>query len=121
MLPEYKLKWLPMFSGNGETTTKEHMSIFLALFQLNPMEEDVEYLVMKLFSVILHDDARIWYDSLPNKIIKTMAQFEETFMNRWSTEEEPDILCDMEGEETYKEEQGLSHDSTKTNKDFIEE
>jgi hypothetical protein len=39
---------------------------------------------MKLFSATLHDDARIWYEGLPDKGIKTMDQFEETFLNKWS-------------------------------------
>jgi hypothetical protein len=28
--------------------------------------------------------ARVWYEGLPDKSIKTMEQFEETFLNRWS-------------------------------------
>jgi hypothetical protein len=39
---------------------------------------------MKLFSTTLHDDARRWYDGLPDKGIKTMDQFERTFFNEWS-------------------------------------
>jgi hypothetical protein len=41
-------------------------------------------LAMKLFFATLHDNARRWYDGLPNKGIKTMDQFEETFLNEWS-------------------------------------
>jgi hypothetical protein len=92
MLPEYKMKWLPKFSGNGETTAEEHMSIFWAFFQLHPIDDEVEDLVMKLFSATLHDAAKIWYDGLPDKSIKTMEQFEETFLNRWGTEEDPNMF-----------------------------
>jgi hypothetical protein len=66
-------------------------------------------------------DARTWYDDLPDKSIKAMEQFGETFMNRWSTEEEPDMLCDMNKKENYEEEQELPHDFAEDNEDLIEE
>jgi hypothetical protein len=59
-------------SGNSETTTEEYMSIFWALFQLHPIDDEVEYLVIKHFSTTLHDAAKILYDSLPNKVTETM-------------------------------------------------
>jgi hypothetical protein len=62
-------KWLPKFLGNDVTTTDEHLSNFWALFQLNPMSDDVEYLVMKLSSTTLTDVSRRWYESLPDKCI----------------------------------------------------
>jgi hypothetical protein len=44
-------------------------------------------------------------DALSNKSIKRMAYFEEIFLNRWSTEEDPHMLYDIEEEETYEEKQ----------------
>jgi hypothetical protein len=83
-MPARYEKWLPRFTGNDVTSTEEHMDNFWAFFQINPMSDDVEDLVMKLFSSTLYDDARIWYEGLPDKSIKTMDQFEETFLNKWS-------------------------------------
>jgi hypothetical protein len=54
------------------TNAEEHMSNFWAFFQLNPVSDDVEYLVMRLFSTTLHDGVRRWYESLPDKSIKAM-------------------------------------------------
>jgi len=56
------------------------------------MSDDTEYLVMKLFSTTLTDVARRWYDTLLDKSIKPMDQLEETFLNRWSTKEDPSML-----------------------------
>jgi hypothetical protein len=78
MLPEHTKSWLPKFSGNDETITEEHMSIFWAFFQFFPVDEDVEDLVMKLFAVTLHDDARIWFNGLPDKSIKSMANLKRS-------------------------------------------
>jgi hypothetical protein len=68
------------------------MDNFWAFFQLNPVSDDVEDLVMKLFSSTFTDDARRWYNSLPSKSIKTMDQFEETFLKRWGAKEDPNLL-----------------------------
>jgi hypothetical protein len=83
-MPSWYKKWLPRFTGNDATTTEEHMDKFWAFFQINPISDDVEDLAMKLFSATLHNDARTWYEGLPDKGIKTMDQFEETFLNEWS-------------------------------------
>jgi hypothetical protein len=80
------------FFGNDVTTVEEHMSNFWDFFQLNPMSDDVEDLVMKLFLSTLTNDTRRWYESLPNKSIKTMDQLEETLIKRSSTKEDPNLL-----------------------------
>jgi hypothetical protein len=59
------------------------MSDFWAFFQLHPISDDAEDLVMKLFSATLYGNAREWYDNLPNASITTMEQLEETFLKRW--------------------------------------
>jgi hypothetical protein len=46
---------MPKFSGNNETIVEEHMSIFWVFFQIFLMDENVEYLVMKRFTITLHD------------------------------------------------------------------
>jgi hypothetical protein len=68
------------------------MRDFWAFFQLHPISDDVEDLAMKLFSATLHDDARRWYDGLPNASITSMDQLEEVFLRRWNVKEDPDML-----------------------------
>jgi hypothetical protein len=59
------------------------MGEFWNLFQLHSINEDAEYLAMKLFSSTLHGNAKKWYDDLPNASITSMNQLEETFLKRW--------------------------------------
>jgi hypothetical protein len=75
MPPKYE-KWFPKFYGNDVTNVEENMSNFGAFFKWNLVDDEVEYSVMKLFSTTLHDTARMWYDSLLNKRMKTMDQLE---------------------------------------------
>jgi hypothetical protein len=63
MPPKYE-KWLPKFTGTDAISAEDHMSKFWAFFQLHPISDDAEYLVMKLFSATLLDASRRWYNSL---------------------------------------------------------
>jgi hypothetical protein len=91
MSPKYE-KWLPKFTGTNAISAKEHMSSFWAFLQLHPISDDVEDLVMKLFSAALYDASRRWYLSLPDGSIKTMDRLEEAFLKRWSVKEDPNML-----------------------------
>jgi hypothetical protein len=91
MPPKYE-KWLPKFTGIDAISAEEHMSNFWAFFQLHPINDDAEDLVMKLFSATLYDASRRWYLSLPNGSIKTMDRLEEAFLKRWSIKEDPNML-----------------------------
>jgi hypothetical protein len=71
---------------------EDHMSNFWDFFQLHPISDDVEDLAMKLFSTTLHDNARRWYDSLPDANITSMDQLEEVFLKRWSIKEDIHML-----------------------------
>jgi hypothetical protein len=82
MPPKYE-KWLPRFTGSDGERVDYHMSDFWAFFQLHPISDDAEDLVMKLFSATLHGNARKWYDDLPVASITSMDQLEETFLKRW--------------------------------------
>jgi hypothetical protein len=64
-MPSRYEKWLPRFTSSDEENVEDHMGDFWAFFQLNPINDDVEDLAMKLFSTTLHDDARKWYDGPP--------------------------------------------------------
>jgi hypothetical protein len=76
-------KWLPSFTGSDGVRADNHMDDFGAFFQLHPISDDAEDLVMKLFSVTLHGNVREWYDDLPDASITSMDQLEETFLKRW--------------------------------------
>jgi hypothetical protein len=91
MTPKYE-KWLPKFTGTDATSAEEHMSNFWAFFQLHPISDDAEDLVMKLFSATLYDAARHWYLILPDGSIKTMDRLEKIFLRRWSIKEDPNML-----------------------------
>jgi hypothetical protein len=91
MPPRYE-KWLPKFTGSDEENVEDHMNDFWAFFQLHPISDDAEDLAMKLFSATLHDDARRWYDGLPNASITSMDQLEEVFLKRWNVKEDPDMF-----------------------------
>jgi hypothetical protein len=91
MPPKYE-KWLPKFTGNDVFSAQDHMRKFWAFFQLHPINDDVEYLAMKLFSATLHDGARHWYNGLPDASIKTMDMLEEVFLKRWSDKEDSNML-----------------------------
>jgi hypothetical protein len=91
MPPKYE-KWLPKFTSTDATSAEEHMSSFWAFFQLHPIADDAEDLVMNLFSATLYDAARRWYLILPDGSIKTMDRLEELFLRRWIIKEDPNML-----------------------------
>jgi hypothetical protein len=82
MTPFYK-NWLPRFTGIDGESLDYHMRKFWAFFQYRPVSDEVEDLVMKLFSASLHGEARRWYDNLPAASITSMDHFEEIFLARW--------------------------------------
>jgi hypothetical protein len=47
MPPKYE-KWLPKFTGTDAINAEEHMSNFWAFFQLHPVSDDAEDLVMNV-------------------------------------------------------------------------
>jgi hypothetical protein len=85
-------KWLPKFTCTDAINAEEHMSNFWAFFQFHPISDDVEDLVMKLFSATLYDASRRWYLSLPDGSFKTMDRLEEAFLKRFSVKEDPNML-----------------------------
>jgi hypothetical protein len=82
MPPKYE-KWLPRFTGSDGERADYHMVDFWSFFQFHPIGDDVEDLVMKLFSATLHGNARKWYDNLPVASITSMDQLEVTFLKNW--------------------------------------
>jgi hypothetical protein len=87
MPPRYE-GFLPRFDGSDEDCPKSHMRRFWKFFQHFPVDDEVEDLVMKLFSASLHGEARRWYDDLPAASIHSMEHFERVFLARWTMEME---------------------------------
>ena len=85
-------KWLHEFTCTDAISAKEHVNNFWAFFQLHPISDDAEDLVIKLFSATLYDVARHWYLGLPGGSIKTMDRLEKIFLRRWSIKEDSNML-----------------------------
>ena len=95
-------KWLPRFTSSDGERPDYHMSNFWAFFQLHPVNDDAEDLVMKLFSATLHGKARRWYDNLPGASITSMDHLEETFLKSWGMKLE-DIQLLLKGLEYIRQ------------------
>jgi hypothetical protein len=91
MPPKFE-KWLPKFSGNDVTTIEEHLDNFWACFQLHPIPDEEEDVVLRLFSATFVEDARKWYNNLPDKGIKTWDDFHKVFMKIWGAKGDPNLL-----------------------------
>jgi hypothetical protein len=88
MPPISKKRWLPEFTGwNGERADL-HMNNFYSYFQLHPVADEAEDVVMILFANTLHGYAREWYYNLPDASITSMDQFEEVFLEKWGIKSE---------------------------------
>jgi hypothetical protein len=87
-MPPTSKRWFPKFTGGNGERAELHMSEFYSYFMLNPVADEAEDIVMKLFSKTLHGDAKKWYDNLPNASITSMDQFEEVFLKKWGIQPE---------------------------------
>jgi hypothetical protein len=83
---------LPNVIGNDVVNVDDHMRNFCAFFHLHHINDDVEYLIMKLFSTTRYDGARRWYNGLPDASITSMDKLEEVFLKIWSVKEDPNML-----------------------------
>jgi hypothetical protein len=96
--PSYEFL-LPRFAGINGECLESHMRRFWNFFQSFPISDEVEDLVMKLFSASLHGEARRWYDNLPTASINSMELFEEVFLAKWTMkiEDIQSLLKELEG------------------------
>jgi hypothetical protein len=85
----------PKFFGNDVTTVEEHLDNFWACFQTHSLNNDDEDIVMRLFSATFVEDARRWYNSLPDKSIKTWDSFHKVFIKIWGTKGDPNMLLQL--------------------------
>jgi hypothetical protein len=76
-------KWLPRFTSSDGERPDYHMSNFWALFQLHPINDNAEDLVMKILSATLYGNARRWYDNLQAASITSMDQLKKKFLIIW--------------------------------------
>jgi hypothetical protein len=68
---EYK-NFLTRFTGGDRERVEYHMRKLWDFFLSHPINDDVEDLVMKLFSNNLYCNASEWYDNLPDANITTI-------------------------------------------------
>jgi hypothetical protein len=66
MPPKFE-KWFPKFSGNDVTTVEEDLDNFWACFQLHPISDEEEDVVLRIFSATFVDDTRKWYNNISDK------------------------------------------------------
>jgi hypothetical protein len=97
-MPPISKRWFPKFTGDDGEIADFHMRDFYSYFVINPVDDDAEDVVMKLFSNTLHGNAKKWYDSLPNTSITSMDHFEEVFLEEWGikSKESPVLLKNFE-------------------------
>jgi hypothetical protein len=88
MPPISKKRWLPEFTGRNGERADFHMNNFYSYFQLHPVADEAEDVVMILFANTLHGYAREWYYNLPDASITSMDQFEEVFLKKWGIKSE---------------------------------
>jgi hypothetical protein len=88
MPPISKKRWLPEFTGRNGERADLHMNNFYSYFQLHPVADEAEDVVMILFANTLHGYAREWYYNLPDASITSMDQFEEVFLKKWGIKSE---------------------------------
>jgi hypothetical protein len=88
MPPISKKRWLPGFTGRNGERADFHMNDFYSYFQLHPVADEAEDVVMILFANTLHGYAREWYYNLPDASITSMDQFEEVFLEKWGIKSE---------------------------------
>jgi hypothetical protein len=65
-MPPISERWLPRFTGSDGERADFHMNEFYSYFGLHPVDDDAEDVVMKLFPTTLHENAKKWYDDLPD-------------------------------------------------------
>jgi hypothetical protein len=83
-MPDKFEKWLPKFSRNNVITAQDHLSSFYNVLGIHLVPNESEDVVMKLFSISLEENARSWFNSLPEKSIKSWQAFHDAFMKRWA-------------------------------------
>jgi hypothetical protein len=111
-MPQKFDKWLPKFSGNNVIIVEDHIYNFYACFQIQPLNNDDEDVVMKLFVASLVEDARKWYNNLLDKSIKTWEAFHDTFMKRWDTKRDSQLLL-VQFNEMKKENESIKEFDTR--------
>ena len=114
-MPKKFDKWLPKLFRNNIITIEEHIDKFYACFQIQPLNNDDEDVVMKLFVASLVEDARKWYNNLLDKSIKTWEAFHDTFMKRWDTKRDYRLLL-VQFNEMNKENESIKKFDTRFEK-----
>jgi hypothetical protein len=76
--PNYYMRYLPRFNGDGSVTAEEHLSSFYS-FADNFNVEHVD-VWMRLFVQSLNGEARKWFRSLPPNSIADIVALDDAFL-----------------------------------------
>jgi hypothetical protein len=71
-MPSIKERWLPRFTGSNGERADSHVNNFYSYFGLQLVDDDAKDVVMKFFPTTLHENAKKWYDDLPDASITSM-------------------------------------------------
>ena len=81
-MPEKYSNWLPKFLGDNIILAKEDFTKLTYKLQEYDVEDDHEDVVVKLFSLSLEEDARMWFRVLDDGNIKTCDALAKSFMEQ---------------------------------------
>ena len=83
------MKYLPCFNGEGETTREEHAVAYYSF--ADKMNLEHKYVCMRIFAQSLKGEVKKWFKSLPQNSIKSIENFNDTFLKKWGDKE--DYFC----------------------------
>jgi hypothetical protein len=76
--PNYYMRYLPIFNGDGAVTVEDHLSSFYSFADnFNVEHADVW---MRLFVQSLNGEARKWFRSLPPNSIADIVALDDSFL-----------------------------------------
>jgi hypothetical protein len=95
---------LPNLLGNNVIFVEEHIDTFYVVFQNFPLNNEDEDVVMEIFATSLVENARKWYNNLPDKSINNSKYFHD----RWGKKDGMLLLVQFnemkqKGNESVKE------------------
>jgi hypothetical protein len=75
------LKYMPRFTGEGETTTKDHLASFYSYADNQNIEHEDVW--MRVFVQSLDGEAQNWFRGLHAGSINGIESLDESFLRQW--------------------------------------
>jgi len=69
---------------NNVITDEDHLARFYNAVGEVDVPQDHEDVVMKLFSLSLEEDVKVWYRAITDRSIRSWQDFHDAFMKGWS-------------------------------------